>query len=124
VRLCISVGLGPVKSISDDKAESNKALVDLFQSSWTQMVRLATFLTGSQSAAEDLVQDTFARLASRERRLEDAERYLRASVVNACRSYHRRRALERRRRDTDVGMTQDQPRELLDALGSLAIRQR
>ncbi len=70
-------------------------LGDLFDSSWSQMVRLATFLVGSQAAAEDLVSDTFERFAKLRTSPDDPRRYLRTSVVNACRSHHRRLRTER-----------------------------
>ena len=71
------------------------SLGHLFESSWSQMVRLATFLVGSQAAAEDLVSDTFERFAKLSTPPDDLPRYLRTSVVNACRSHHRRLRTER-----------------------------
>jgi RNA polymerase sigma factor (sigma-70 family) len=107
-----------------DEGETQAALGDLFRSRWNDLVRLATFLTGSLPAAEDLVQDTFVRLGSRPTAPDDPERYLRTSVVNACRSYHRRRFLERRHRSGQFAPTADVPSELWDVLARLSPRQR
>lgn len=54
------------------------------------MVRLAALLTGSHHLAEDLVIDAFARVGSRLGDVEHPAAYLRAAVVNAARSHHRR----------------------------------
>ena len=60
-----------------------------------RLVRLAYLLTGSQTAAEDLVQDTFIRIQPRFYGLDEPTAYLRRSVVNACYSWHRRQRRER-----------------------------
>jgi RNA polymerase sigma factor (sigma-70 family) len=70
-------------------------LVDgLFREHGLSLVRLAVVLTGDQATAEDVVQDAFlgfqrARPGLRE--MDKALSYLRASVVNGCRSVHRGR---------------------------------
>jgi DNA-directed RNA polymerase specialized sigma24 family protein len=111
-------------SLPDDEGGIQGALGDLFRSRWSELVRLATFLTGSLAVAEDLVQDTFVRLGSRPTAPDDPERYLRTSVVNACRSYHRRRFLERRHQSGPVPQGADGPSELWDVLARLSPRQR
>jgi RNA polymerase sigma factor (sigma-70 family) len=108
----------------DTVAVSESSVGDLFRSSWTDMVRLATFLVGSQPAAEDLVSDTFERLAKLAARPDDPPRYLRTSVVNACRSHHRRLKTERAHRFALLQDSQDKPRELTDVLARLPERQR
>jgi RNA polymerase sigma factor (sigma-70 family) len=111
-------------SVSELGDEASIDLIGLFRTSWVDMVRLATFLIGSQTAAEDLVQDTFERLAVRDVDAAAPVRYLRASVVNACRSYRRRRLVEFRHRPSGTFCAEDHPRELLDVLGRLSMRQR
>jgi RNA polymerase sigma factor (sigma-70 family) len=127
------VGQEAVESISDGQGDtlgtsgrgpSGASVGDLFKSSWTDMVRLATFLVGSQPAAEDLVSDTFERLARLAARPDDPPRYLRTSVVNACHSYHRRQRTERAYRSALLRDSQDKPRELTDVLARLSERQR
>jgi len=105
--------------------EPAEALDDLFRRSWADLVRLATFLTGSVPTAEDLVQDTFLRFGSRSGPPpDDPTPYLRTSVVNACRSYHRRRLVEYRHRPGLPRPDIDNPGELFDVLDRLTRRQR
>jgi RNA polymerase sigma-70 factor (sigma-E family) len=100
---------------------------DLFRSHYGSMVRLAHVLTGSNAVAEDLVQDCFGRLHQRWDRTTNPGAYLRVSVVNACRSWHRTRFRERARlRKVGIGDQTVAPeeRELLDALARLSYPQR
>ncbi len=110
--------------LSTSENDARDGLEELFRASWTDLVRLATFLTGSVPTAEDLVQDTFARFGARADHLEDPTRYLRTSVVNACRSHHRRRLVELRHRPGVAHPGVDHPGELWDVLGRLSGRQR
>ncbi len=109
---------------SGGESDARAALDQLFRSSWKDLVRLATFLTGSLPAAEDIVQDTFVRFEARQAHPQDPTRYLRASVVNACRSYHRRRLLEFRHRAIVPRPGPESPRELWDVLDRVSQRQR
>ncbi len=62
-------------------------------------MRLALLLVGDQPTAEDVVQDVFARMHARQRRGPAADGllpYVRAAVLNGCRSQLRRRAVARR----------------------------
>ncbi|HXQ63195.1 MAG TPA: sigma-70 family RNA polymerase sigma factor [Acidimicrobiales bacterium] len=104
--------------------DTRAVLEELFRDSWGDLVRLATFLTGSVPVAEDLVQDTFLRYGSRRTAADEPAKYLRTSVVNACRSYHRRRLLERRHRPGLPRPDADNPGELWDVLDRLSPRQR
>jgi RNA polymerase sigma factor (sigma-70 family) len=61
------------------------------------MVRLARVLVDSPETAEDLVQDAFVHLHRRWGGVRDPQAYLHRSVVNACRSHHRRAWRERSR---------------------------
>jgi len=58
------------------------------------MVRLAFLLTHRQEVAEDLVHDCFVRIHPRWGSIVNPGGYLRQSVVNACRSHHRRAGRE------------------------------
>jgi RNA polymerase sigma-70 factor (sigma-E family) len=56
------------------------------------LVRLAKIMLGDQSAAEDVVQDAFLGLYRKWPSLQDRNRalaYLRATVLNACRTAYR-----------------------------------
>jgi RNA polymerase sigma-70 factor (sigma-E family) len=70
----------------------------LFRERHAELVRLAVLLVGDRPSAEDVVQDVFARLCLRDR-LPDGDGsldYVRAAVLNGCRSALRRRAVARR----------------------------
>lgn len=73
-------------------------LVALYGSHRTRMVRLAFLLIDDLSAAEDLVQDAFVALHRRWGSVDPAAAagYLRITVINAARSWHRRRFVVRR----------------------------
>jgi RNA polymerase sigma-70 factor (sigma-E family) len=102
--------------------------VTLYRERHAEMVRFATLLVGSPEVAQDLVQDCFVRLHRRFSTVRDPVSYLRRSVVNACRSHHRRAqrerahaASERGRRGGVADLAAD---ELGDALARLPHRQR
>jgi len=110
---------------SADRLESLDALDALFRAHADSLVRVAYLLTGSEGVAEDLVQDVFARLARRPRSIEHPDAYLRSSVVNAARSWHRRRVLEiRHARPSLPEHASLDARELADALDVLNVRER
>lgn len=82
-------------------SDPDAALRVLYAAHWGSMVRLASLLLGSTSAAEEVVQEAFVGTYRRWHRLHDREAaagYLRRSVVNGCRSAHRHRAVELRHR--------------------------
>ena len=66
----------------------------LYQEHGLALVRTAMMLVGDKPTAEDVVQDAFIglyRAVPRLGNLDKALAYLRASVVNGCRSVHRAR---------------------------------
>lgn len=78
------------------EGSGNKAwLSDAYEVHRLALFRLARLLTGSDPAAEDMVQDAFARLHASGRVPNDVRAYLRAAVVNLCRNRARRLGLER-----------------------------
>jgi RNA polymerase sigma factor (sigma-70 family) len=79
----------PPDDAGDSIAES------LFRLHQAELVRLALMLVHDRPTAEDVVQDVFARIQARsgQPRPENELAYLRASVLNGCRSVGRRRAL-------------------------------
>lgn len=86
---------------TDTVLDADTALRVLYAAHWGQLVRLASLLMGSTSAAEEVVQDAFVAVYRHWNRLADpaaAGAYLRASVVNGCRSAHRHRKVEERNR--------------------------
>jgi Sigma-70 region 2 len=63
----------------------------LYQAKYADSVRMAYFLTGSMSQAEEATQDAFVRLLERWSTVDNPAAYLRLSVINRCRSWHRSR---------------------------------
>ena len=101
------------------------SLAALYRQEYAPMVRLAHLVTGFNEVAEDVVQDAFVRMYRNWDRADQPGAYLRTIVVNGCRTWHRRRRLERER------LPQPRPpgvdaevHELLDALAHLGVRQR
>lgn len=97
----------------------------LYRREYAPMVRLAHLLTGSNEVAEEVVQESFIRLYRNWDRADEPGAYLRTVVVNRCRTWQRRQALERARQPHPSARTVDQEaREMLDALARLGSRQR
>jgi len=74
--------------------EAEHAITALYQTHATGLIRLAVVMLGSRPAAEDIVQEAFFGLYRRWGQLEKADRalyYVRASVLNGCRSELRAR---------------------------------
>ncbi len=75
------------------------AVAELFDTHYAGLCRLATLLLDDRGQAEEAVQEAFLRTFVGWRRLRHPERagaYLRAAVVNQCRSRGRRRVTEER----------------------------
>jgi RNA polymerase sigma-70 factor (sigma-E family) len=74
------------------------SVTGVFRTHHAELVRLAVLLLGDRPSAEDVVQDVFARLCGRDLLPagDGALAYVRAAVLNGCRSALRRRALARR----------------------------
>jgi RNA polymerase sigma-70 factor (sigma-E family) len=94
-------GLGDGAAALDGTGERTPAgdLSALFLRRHAELVRLALLLVGDQPTAEDVVQDVFARLHARRAQWPigaDSLPYIRAAVLNGCRSQLRRRAVARR----------------------------
>jgi RNA polymerase sigma factor (sigma-70 family) len=112
-------------SLADGTVEFEPSFVDVYRELRVPMVRLAYALTGSETLAQDLVHDVFIRAHSHWRRVEHPRSYVRAAVVNACRSASRR---SRRERSADaLFVVEDaalEADEMFDALSALPYRQR
>jgi RNA polymerase sigma-70 factor (sigma-E family) len=79
-------------------ADARAAVTALYQAHAVGLIRLAVVMIGDRHAAEDVVQDAFAGLYRRWNHL-DGDRalgYVRASVLNGCRSRLRARARDER----------------------------
>lgn len=99
-------------------------LVDLYQQRGVAFVRLAYLLTGDADVAEELVHDAFLASLGRWEQVREPGPYIRAAVVNHCRSWGRRRAMERRHRPAPTPPADLGADELWDALDRLRERRR
>src|SRR5580692_12948604 len=111
-------------------------VTDLFRDHHLELVRLALLMVGDVATAEDVVQDAFERLHRGWHGLRQPSSglaYVRSSVLNGCRSVHRRAAVARKHVPTLAGSSADGPDaasaaddrgEMAAALGRLPRRQR
>ena len=85
--------------VGSSTLEAEAWLREVYDEFWAPMVRLATLLLGSSDQSEEIVQDAILAVFSRRERFRDGSPagYLRASVVNACRSAHRHREVVARK---------------------------
>ena len=115
VRLGTGEGAGEHMAV-----EAATTFDELFRRRYEPMVRVAFLLVGSRAEAEDVVQDSFARVELRWGRMDNPEGYLHRCVVNRSHDTLRRRRLEQRfgrlRRDETSELQAD---ELGDALAAL-----
>lgn len=88
-----------VEVVQDDVLSLPSELERLFRDHYRELSRLALVLTGNPQVAEDLAQEAFLGLGRQARwpRPGAEAAYLRRTVVNLSRSYHRRRAVALRR---------------------------
>jgi RNA polymerase sigma-70 factor (sigma-E family) len=89
----------PARPELDVGAGAEAAVTALYQASALSLIRLAYIMLGDLPSAEDVVQEAFCGLYRRWDRLKDASGalyYVRASVLNGCRSVLRRRVVRRR----------------------------
>ena len=96
-----------------------------YRSEYPSAVRLARLLV-PDAAAEDLAQEAFSRLHGRFEALDNPPAYLRRTLVNLGRTWHRRRLREHDRLSQaprpatiDLGAS-----EMLDAIDALPYRQK
>jgi RNA polymerase sigma-70 factor (sigma-E family) len=95
--------LSSTRNLDDAAVQATDAadrVTELYQATALSLTRLAYVILGDRPAAEDVVQEAFCNLFRRWDRLphtDGLEYYVRASVVNACRSALRRRAVRGRR---------------------------
>ncbi|MBK5287423.1 MAG: sigma-70 family RNA polymerase sigma factor [Acidimicrobiia bacterium] len=110
--------------ITDEQA-SDPALLDAtYRTEAPTLLRVAYLITGSRESAEDAVHDTFLRCRDRLAELDHPPSYLRAAVVNECRSAHRRAQRGRRDFTDEEVVMPSELVELRDALDRLPWRQR
>ncbi len=84
----------------DVDASTPVTFSELYAQEFVPMVRMATLMTGRSEPARDIVQEAFVRLHVKWSSVRHPSAYVRRSVVNGCKSYHRREG--RRRRDDSL----------------------
>jgi RNA polymerase sigma-70 factor (sigma-E family) len=111
-------------------------VVALFTAEAGRLVSLARFFVDDRTAAEDLVQEAFIRLARSAHRIQDEGRaaaYLRSIVINLARDHNRRGLVSLRHRPPAVtdepsaeqtATGRENRREVVAALRALPKRQR
>lgn len=102
------------------------AFDDFYRANWHAAVRVARAMTGNAAVAEDVAQDVFGRMYRSWGRAADPSAYLRVSVVNTARSWHRRRQLEQNRLPllVPLGSGSGEHDQLDDVVNRLPNRQR
>lgn len=111
-------------------------LAEIFRSEAANLVRMARFFVDDRSAAEDLVQEAFIRLARSAHRIREQDRvvpYLRSIVLNLARDHNRRGLVSLRHQppaepegasiEEQIGVREDQ-QAVINALRELPHRQR
>ena len=111
-------------------------VAELFHAEAARLVALARFFTDDRTAAEDLVQEAFLRLARSAHRIREPERaaaYLRSIVINLARDHNRRGLVSWRHRPPaqpdepsaeEDAARRESRRAVVDALRALPRRQR
>jgi DNA-directed RNA polymerase specialized sigma24 family protein len=84
----------PEDTADSPTSSAESGFAEAYRAHRPGLVKLAAFILGEQATGEDVVQDVFTRLHQRWDMLADPGEplpYLRAAVVNGCRSAIRRR---------------------------------
>jgi RNA polymerase sigma-70 factor (sigma-E family) len=79
----------------DVEMATGPGIAELFREHHGELVRLAVLMVGDRATAEDVVQDVYTRLYARTNRILHLA-YVRAAVLNGCRSALRHRGAVRR----------------------------
>ena len=125
-------------SMAAGQQDARQAVSALYEAHAVGLIRLAVVMLGDRPAAEDVVQEAFYGLYRRWDQLHDpgnAQRYVRSSVLNGCRSALRRLQREARSARPDASLETSESaealalvnaehREVLGALHRLPARQR
>jgi RNA polymerase sigma-70 factor (sigma-E family) len=129
----------PARRAQPRPLDAAGAVTELYEGHAVGFIRLAIVMLGDRAAAEDVVHDAYCGLYRRWPGLHDPDRavpYLRAAVLNGCRTHLRtqRRARARAERQAlahraaaspeDDVLLAEEHREVLAGLRSLPARQR
>jgi RNA polymerase sigma-70 factor (sigma-E family) len=118
------------------RRDADALVIALFQAEATRLFQLARWFVDDRTAAEDLVQEAFLRLARNHHRIDDQDRaaaYVRSIVINLARDHNRRGLVSLRHRlpavpddrsAEDHAAADESRREVIEALRGLPRRQR
>ncbi len=122
---------GPAARVTADEL-----VAELFRAESARLVSMARWFVDDRTAAEDLVQEAFIKLAANAYRIHRRDRaasYLRSIVINLCRDYNRRGLVSLRHRPPAVvdqvsaeveATVREDAREVVAAVRALPRRQR
>lgn len=121
--------MGTRRAVVNRGADSGRASFEAFyEREWAGAARLAHLLTGVDAVAEDLAQEAFVRMARHWDTVDNPPAYLRTTLVNVSRTWHRSHDREQARiRAVAAGAAADvrlEADDLLDAVDALPFRQR
>jgi RNA polymerase sigma factor (sigma-70 family) len=123
-------------ALAHEAQPAEEFMAGLYRDHAVTLIRIALLLVGDQHSAEDVVQDSFLGLQRGLPRLRDPAKalpYLRASVVNGCRTIQRSRSRARLRRvqheppvwsAESAAIASEDRRAVLAAVASLPARAR
>ncbi len=77
-------------------SDRNRSFEEVFRDEHLKMLRWATLLLGSQSLAEEAVQDVFAKLLDQFETIRNPGGFLRTATINRCRDMQRQGSRDRR----------------------------
>lgn len=130
----VSESLSSAAAVSRPTADV--LVAELFQAESARLVSMARWFVDDKTAAEDLVQEGFIRLAANATKIADPARataYLRSIVINLCRDHNRRGLVSLRHRPPTIApepsaeeqaTLREDVREVVDAVRALPRRQR
>lgn len=128
--------LGRTSAVHVSAPSVDALVASLFRDEASRLVSLARFFTDDQTAAEDLVQEAFIRLARSGHRIQEpgsAAAYLRSIVINLARDHNRRGLVSLRHRPPassaepsaeSQAARRESRNEVVQALRGLPTRQR
>ena len=96
------------------------AFTQFYEENYTGVARLALLLTQSQLAYEDLAQEAFTKVYDRFEQIERPGAYLRVTVVNLCRAWHRREGRKAARRHLLEPLGDGVPPDVVEVLAAVA----
>lgn len=123
-------------AVSTARVPADELVAHLFRAESARLVSMARWFVEDRTAAEDLVQEGFIKLAANAYRIRTPERaasYLRSIVINLCRDHNRRGLVSLRHRPPsltdevsaeDVATAREEVRTVVAAVRGLPRRQR